>query len=392
MKPIKKLLVANRGEIAIRIFRSATELGIRTVAIYSYEDRYALHRFKADEAYLIGKEGEPIRTYLDIEAIIDQAVDCGADAIHPGYGFLSENPDLARACEREGIVFIGPSVSSLERLGDKTTARHLAEEAGVPVLSGSGEAIPDPDTGLKQAEELGFPVILKAAKGGGGRGMRVVNAPQEFLSAFESAQHEAKTAFGSGDVFIEKFIEKARHIEVQILGDQHGNLTHLYERDCSVQRRHQKVVEMAPAPNLSAEARQTLLDSALAIGKVVNYHAAGTVEFLVDAATEQVYFIEVNPRIQVEHTVTEEVTGVDIVKAQILVCSGYRLTDPEVAIDPEHPPEPNGFAIQCRLTTEDPANKFTPDYGRVSHYRSASGMGIRLDAGSAFSGAVVNPF
>ncbi len=392
MKPIKKLLVANRGEIAIRIFRSASELGIRTVAIYSYEDRYALHRFKADEAYLIGKEGEPIRTYLDIESIIDQAVDCGADAIHPGYGFLSENPELARACERVGIVFVGPTVSSLERLGDKTTARHLAEEAGVPVLSGSGEAISDPDAGLQQAEELGFPVILKAAKGGGGRGMRVVTTSEEFVPAFESAQHEAKTAFGSSDVFLEKFIEKARHIEVQILGDQHGNLTHLYERDCSVQRRHQKVVEMAPAPNLSAQTRKTLLESALAIGKVVNYHAAGTVEFLVDAITEDVYFIEVNPRIQVEHTVTEEVTGVDIVKAQILVCSGYRLTDPEVAIDPENPPEPHGFAIQCRITTEDPANKFTPDYGRVSHYRSASGMGIRLDAGSAFSGAVVNPF
>ena len=392
IKPIKKLLVANRGEIAIRIFRSASELGIRTVAIYSYEDRYALHRFKADEAYQIGRVGEPIRTYLDIESIVAQAVECGADAIHPGYGFLSENPELARACEQAGIVFVGPSISSLERLGDKTTARLLAAEAGVPVLAGSGEAIPDAQTGLRQAKQMGFPVILKAAKGGGGRGMRVVTSPEEFITAFESAQHESKTAFGSSDVFIEKFIERARHIEVQILGDSHGNLTHLFERDCSVQRRHQKVVEMAPAPNLSAEARQKLLESALAIGKVVNYLAAGTVEFLVDAKTEAVYFIEVNPRIQVEHTVTEEVTGVDIVKAQILVSSGYRLTDPEIAIDPENPPRPIGFAIQCRVTTEDPANKFTPDYGRVSHYRSANGMGIRLDAGSAFSGAVVNPF
>lgn len=392
MKPIKKLLVANRGEIAIRIFRSATELGIRTVAIYSYEDRYALHRFKADEAYQIGKEGEPIRTYLNIDQIIEQAVECGVDAIHPGYGFLSENPDLARACEKAGIVFVGPSVESLEQLGDKTTARQLAEKAGVPVLSGSGAALVSAEEGLKQAEELGFPVILKAAKGGGGRGMRVVRTAEELVPSFESAQHEAKTAFGSGDVFIEKFIERARHIEVQILGDQHGNLTHLFERDCSVQRRHQKVVEMAPAPKLSDKARKTLLESALAIGKVVNYHAAGTVEFLVDAATEEVYFIEVNPRIQVEHTVTEEVTGVDIVKAQIQVSSGIKLTDPEIGIDPNNPPEPNGFAIQCRITTEDPANKFTPDYGRVSHYRSASGMGIRLDAGSAFSGAVVNPF
>jgi len=392
MKPIKKLLVANRGEIAIRIFRSATELGIRPVAIYSYEDRYALHRFKADEAYQIGQDGEPIRTYLDIEKIVARAVECGADAIHPGYGFLSENPELARACDEAGITFVGPAISALEELGDKTTARHLAEKAGVPVLSGSGNAIDSLSQGLQHAEELGFPVILKAAKGGGGRGMRVVHNADEFPGAFESAQREAKTAFGSEDVFLENFIQKARHIEVQILGDRHGNLTHLYERDCSVQRRHQKVVEIAPAPNLSESARQKLLESALAIGNEVGYYAAGTVEFLVDAETEDVFFIEVNPRIQVEHTVTEEVTGVDIVKAQILVSSGYKLTDPEINLDPDNPPPPNGFAIQSRVTTEDPANNFVPDYGRVSHYRSASGMGIRLDAGSAFSGAVVNPF
>ncbi|MCG6157999.1 pyruvate carboxylase [Rubinisphaera margarita] len=392
MKPITKLLVANRGEIAIRIFRSATELGIRTVAIYSYEDRYALHRFKADEAYQIGREGEPIRTYLDIESIVRQAKECGADAIHPGYGFLSENPDLARACEKAGITFVGPSIDSLEQLGDKTTARQLAKKAGVPVLSGSGKAIATEEDGLKQAEKEGFPIILKAAKGGGGRGMRVVNKAEDFSGAFQSAQREALTAFGSADVFIEKFVEQARHIEVQILGDRHGNLTHLYERDCSVQRRHQKVVEIAPAPNLSDKARQTLLESALKIGNEVGYYAAGTVEFLVDAKTDEVYFIEVNPRIQVEHTVTEEVTGFDIVKSQILISSGHKLTDPEIGIDPANPPKPNGFAIQCRITTEDPTNGFMPDYGRVSHYRSASGMGIRLDAGSAFSGAVVNPF
>ncbi|MBV08885.1 pyruvate carboxylase [Rubinisphaera sp.] len=392
MKSIKKLLVANRSEIAIRIFRSATELGIRTVAIYSYEDRYALHRFKADEAYQIGREGEPIRTYLDIDSIIEQALECGADAIHPGYGFLSENPDLAKACEKAGIIFVGPSIDSLLQLGDKTTARQFAAKAGVPVLSGSGEAISSAEEGLRQANEQGFPIILKAAKGGGGRGMRVVKSADDFISAFESAQRESLSAFGSPDVFIENFIEQARHIEVQILGDQHGNLTHLYERDCSVQRRHQKVVEIAPAPNLTPEAREMLLSSALAIGKAVDYYAAGTVEFLLDVNTNNVYFIEVNPRIQVEHTVTEEVTGFDIVKAQILVSSGHKLTDPEIGLDPENPPKPNGFAIQCRITTEDPMNSFMPDYGRVSHYRSASGMGIRLDAGSAFSGAVVNPF
>lgn len=392
MKPIKKLLVANRGEIAIRIFRSATELGIRTVAIYSHEDRYALHRFKADEAYQVGNEGEPIKVYLDIPSLIECAIEAKVDAIHPGYGFLSENPLLARACEEAGILFVGPSVSSLEQLGDKTTARILAKKANVPILAGSEKAIDTAEEGLAEAKKLGFPIILKAAHGGGGRGMRVVTNQDKFIGEFESAQRESLSAFGSSDVFIEKFIEQARHIEVQILGDKHGNLTHLFERDCSVQRRHQKVVEIAPAPNLSEEVRNQLFESALAIGKVVEYYAAGTVEFLLDAKTDKIYFIEVNPRIQVEHTVTEEVTGFDIVKAQILVTSGYKLTDPEIDLDPANPPKPNGFAIQCRITTEDPANNFMPDYGRVSHYRSASGMGIRLDAGSAFSGAVVNPF
>lgn len=392
MNTIKKLLVANRSEIAIRVFRSASELGIRTVAIYAYEDRFALHRFKADEAYQLGPEGEPLRSYLNIENIVRIAKEKGVDAIHPGYGFLSENPDLAKACEREGIKFIGPSIAALEELGDKTAARRIAEKANVPILGGTNQAITDTEEALKVAGDLGFPIILKAAKGGGGRGMRVVRSVDEFLPAFESAQRESLTAFGSPDIFIEKFIERARHIEVQLLGDEHGNLTHLYERDCSVQRRHQKVVEIAPAPNLSEKVRQGLLDSAVKIGAQVGYSNAGTVEFLVDADAEQFYFIEVNPRIQVEHTVTEEVTGVDIVRSQILIADGAKLEDDRIGLSKSNDIKPIGFAIQARVTTEDPANNFMPDYGRVSHYRSASGMGIRLDAGSAFSGAVVNPF
>lgn len=392
MSQIKKLLVANRSEIAIRIFRSAHELGIRTVAIYTHEDRYALHRFKADEAYLVGQPGEPIRAYLDIPAIVGLAREIGVDAIHPGYGFMSENPELARACAAVGITFVGPSVSALENLGDKTFARNLAEQAGVRVLGGSSKALRSAAEGEKAAEKLGYPIILKAAKGGGGRGMRVVNKASEFASSFEQAQREALSAFGSADVFIEKFVSQARHIEVQILGDKHGHLVHLYERDCSVQRRHQKVVEIAPAPSLDPAVRAALCEAALKIGRAVNYENAGTVEFLVDRDTNEFYFIEVNPRIQVEHTVTEEVTSVDIVKTQILVAQGTPLTDPEIGLASQGDVRIHGFAVQCRVTTEDPANNFMPDYGRVSHYRSAGGMGIRLDAGSAFSGAVVNPF
>lgn len=391
MKPFEKLLVANRSEIAIRLFRSASELGIRTVAVYTHEDRYALHRFKADEAYLIGKPGEPIRAYLDIESIVGVAVRTGATAIHPGYGFMSENPDLARACEREGIKFVGPTVDTLERLGDKTTARELAKEAGVPVLGGSN-AVATAEDGLEVANQLGFPIILKAAHGGGGRGMRVVRDPDQFIDQFEMARRESLSAFGSPDVFVEKFIERARHIEVQILGDAHGNLVHLHERDCSVQRRHQKVVEIAPAPNLDPKIKNDLCEAALAIGRVVNYECAGTVEFLVDDDSNQFFFIEVNPRIQVEHTVTEEVIGSDIVTSQILVASGVRLDDERIGLGNQEEIVPRGFALQCRVTTEDPANGFLPDYGRVTHYRSASGAGIRLDAGSAFSGAVVNPY
>ncbi|MAT16530.1 MAG: pyruvate carboxylase, partial [Planctomyces sp.] len=392
VKPIKKLLVANRSEIAIRIMRSATELDISTVAIYSYEDRFALHRFKADEAYLVGKKGEPIRAYLDIPGIIKVAKACKVDAIHPGYGFLSENPQLARACEEAGILFVGPTVDTLERLGDKTQARLIAEKAGVPVLGGSSAAIKSIEEGMKTAEDLGYPVILKAAHGGGGRGMRVVQKAEEFKNHFETAQRESLSAFGSPDIFVEKFITAARHIEVQLLGDHHGNLVHLYERDCSVQRRHQKVVEIAPAPNLKSDVREALCQAAIDIGNQVQYRCAGTVEFLVDADTNKFYFIEVNPRIQVEHTVTEEVTGTDVVKTQILVTQGVPLDDPEIDLGDQSKIKTMGFALQCRLTTEDPENGFMPDYGRLVHYRSANGMGVRLDAGSAFSGAVVAPY
>lgn len=392
MTTIKKLLVANRSEIAIRVFRSATELGIRTVAIYSHEDRYALHRFKADEAYKIGKQGEPIRAYLDIDAIVALAKDVGADAIHPGYGFLSERADFAKACEANGIKFVGPSVHALENLGDKTSARAIAIKADVPILGGTKGAVDDLKEARAAAEKVGFPVMIKASHGGGGRGMRVVRTADEFDHAFESARNEALTAFGNAEVFIEKFIARAKHIEVQLLGDEHGNLVHLYERDCSVQRRHQKVIELAPAPDLSDKLRSGILEAALKIGKHANYSCAGTVEFLVDADAQEFYFIEVNPRIQVEHTVTEEVTGIDIVSSQILVAMGHKLADPEINIPSQESVKVTGFALQCRVTTEDPENNFMPDYGRVAHYRSASGMGIRLDAGSAFSGAVVNPF
>ncbi|MGA1193261.1 MAG: pyruvate carboxylase [Kiritimatiellia bacterium] len=391
-RPIKKLLVANRSEIAIRILRSASELGIRTVAIYSHEDRYALHRFKADEAYQLGKPGEPIRTYLDIESIVGLAREVGVDAIHPGYGFLSERAAFAEACEAAGIKFVGPSVAALKALGDKTAARAIAIQCKVPILGGTEGAVHELEEAQAKAEAVGFPVIIKAAMGGGGRGMRVVNEPAEFANAFETARREAQTAFGCADVFIEKFIQRAKHIEVQLLGDEHGNLLHLFERDCSVQRRHQKVVEIAPAPNLAPALRDQILEAALKIGREANYSCAGTVEFLVDVDAQQYFFIEVNPRIQVEHTVTEEVTNIDIVKAQILIAAGHRLDSAEISLPSQDTIQLNGFAIQSRVTTEDPANKFMPDYGRVTHFRSAGGMGVRLDAGSAFSGAVVNPF
>ena len=392
MRTIKKLLAANRSEIATRIFRSAHELNIRTVAIYSHEDRFALHRFKADEAYQIGKPGEPIRSYLDIPGIIEVCKRNDIDAVHPGYGFLSENAEFAAALQAEDILFIGPSVEALRMLGDKVAARAIAEQVGVPVLKGSARAVQSLEEARQIAASMVYPIMLKASKGGGGRGMRIVEDESQLATLLEQAQREAKNAFGSDEVFLEKLVAKARHIEVQVLGDQAGNIVHLFERDCSVQRRHQKVVELAPAPLLSPTVAKELHEAALAIANKVGYHCAGTVEFLLDTQSDKFYFIEVNPRIQVEHTVTEEITGIDLVRAQILVASGHKLGDESVGLPTQSEIKANGVAIQCRVTTEDPSNQFRPDYGRITHYRSAGGMGIRLDAGSAFSGAVVNPF
>jgi pyruvate carboxylase len=389
---IRKLLVANRSEIAIRVFRSAHELGIRTVAIYSQEDRFALHRFKADEAYRVGKPGEPIRAYLDIAGIVALAGQHEVDAIHPGYGFLSENPAFSRACREAGLIFVGPRTDILEQLGDKVAARRLAHEAGVPILPGSDRPLRNNAEARAVARKLGFPVIVKAAMGGGGRGMRIALTPDRLEDAVEQARREAGSAFGIPDVFLEKYVQRARHIEVQILGDQQGNLVHLFERDCSLQRRHQKIVEIAPALNLDPQTRARILDAALAVGRAVRIDNAGTVEFLLDTDSGDFYFIEVNPRIQVEHTVTEVVTGYDIVKSQILIAQGRPLSDPEIGLGSQENVRAHGHAFQCRVTTEDPANNFVPDYGRLTHYRSASGMGIRLDAGTAFSGAVITPF
>ncbi len=391
-RPIRKLLVANRSEIAIRVFRTANELGIRTVAIYSHEDRFALHRFKADEAYRIGKPGEPIRAYLDIPGIVALARQHEVDAVHPGYGFLSENSAFARACVEAGLTFVGPRPEILEQLGDKVVARRIARQAKVPVLSGTETAVKTHEEAHRLAEQIGYPVIVKAAMGGGGRGMRVAATADRLDDALDQARREAGTAFGIPDVFLEKYIARARHIEVQLLGDRHGHVVHLFERDCSVQRRHQKIVEIAPAPSLDPALRQRILEAALTVGRAVGLDNAGTVEFLVDADSGEFYFIEVNPRIQVEHTVTEQVTGYDIVKCQLLIAAGRPLDDPEIGLGDQARVQTHGFAIQCRVTTEDPANNFLPDYGRLSNYRSASGMGIRLDAGSAFTGAVITPF
>ncbi len=389
--PFKKLLVANRSEIAIRVFRSAHELGIRTVAIYSHEDRFALHRFKADEAYQVGKPGEPIRAYLDIPGIVQLAREVGVEAIHPGYGFLSENASFARACIAAGITFVGPRPEVLEQLGDKVTARQIARRAGVPVLSGSDSPVASIEDAKTLAASLGYPVIIKASMGGGGRGMRVVHTPDKLEEAIGSARREAGAAFGVPDVFLEKFVQRAKHIEVQLIGDRHGGLVHLFERDCSIQRRHQKVVELAPAPLLPREVRDGILDAAISVGKACGIDNASTVEFLYDTDARTFYFIEVNPRIQVEHTVTEQVTGFDIVRSQVLIASGKKLEDPAVGLR-QSEIATQGFAIQCRVTTEDPASGFAPDYGRLSAYRSSGGPGIRLDAGTAFGGAVITPF
>jgi len=391
MKPIRKLLVANRGEIAIRVFRAASELQLRTVAVYTFEDRYSLHRYKADEAYQIGEDKDPLRPYLDIDEIIRVALENGADAIHPGYGFLSENVVFARRCRESGIVFIGPDPEIMERLGDKVAAKTLARTLDIPMIEDSRQSLTSPEIAMEEAQRIGFPVIIKAAAGGGGRGMRVVHAPEQLVSEFMEARGEATKAFGDGTVFLEKFIEEPKHIEIQLLGDRHGHLVHLFERDCSVQRRFQKVVEMAPCVTLSEATKQRLYDYAVRLGKAVGYNNAGTVEFLVDAS-ERVYFIEVNPRIQVEHTVTEEVTGIDLVRAQLLIAMGHPLDSPEIGISSQAAVEMSGVAIQCRITTEDPSNDFKPDYGTLIAYRSAGGMGIRLDAGSAYAGAKISPF
>ncbi|HEX7647370.1 MAG TPA: pyruvate carboxylase [Noviherbaspirillum sp.] len=393
--PIKKILVANRSEIAIRVMRAAAELGIRTVSIYANEDRFALHRFKADESYLVGEGKKPIAAYLDIDDIIRIAKEAKVDAIHPGYGFLSENPDFAEACAANGIRFIGPSPQVMRTLGNKVAARNAAIAAKVPVVPATTALPHDIDAAKKLAAEIGYPLMLKASWGGGGRGMRVIESEADLPGQLEVARREAAAAFGNDEMYLEKLVRRARHVEVQILGDTHGNLVHLFERDCSVQRRNQKVVERAPAPYLDDAGRTALCEAALQLGRAVGYTHAGTVEFLMDADTGKFYFIEVNPRVQVEHTVTEQVTGIDIVKAQIRVTEGAYIggTGDEASGVPQQADiRLNGHALQCRVTTEDPENNFTPDYGRLTAYRSASGFGIRLDGGTAYSGAVITPY
>jgi pyruvate carboxylase len=388
-RKIKTLLVANRGEISIRVMRAATELGIKTVSIYSQEDRFSLHRMKADESYLVGEGKGPVEAYLDIEDIIRVALEVGADAIHPGYGFLAENPDFAAACAAAGILFIGPTPEIMRSLGNKVTARQLAVSAGVPVMPATPPLPVDDRECARLAAQIGLPVMLKASWGGGGRGMRVIESEAQLPELVAAARREAKAAFGNDEVYLEKLVRHARHVEVQILGDGHGNLVHLYERDCSVQRRNQKVVERAPAVFLDDEQRAQLCELGLRIGRAVHYLNAGTVEFLQDADTGRFFFIEVNPRIQVEHTVTEVVTGIDLVKAQIRIAEGAVIGTEASGVPAQSQIRINGHAMQCRVTTEDPENAFIPDYGRITAYRSPAGFGIRLDAGTAYTGAFI---
>lgn len=389
---IKKILVANRSEIAIRVFRAANELGLTTVAIFAEEDKLALHRFKADESYQVGKGLGPIEAYLNIPDVIRIAREAKVDAIHPGYGLLAESPEFAEACAEAGITFIGPSPDTMRMLGNKVAARNLAISAGVPVMPAT-EPLPDDIEAIKaEASRIGYPLMLKASWGGGGRGMRVIRDEETLIKDAITARREAKAAFGKDEIYLEKLVERARHVEVQILGDHHGNIVHLYERDCSVQRRHQKVVERAPAPYLSDAERKTITDYGVKIAEASNYYGAGTVEFLMDADTGQFYFIEVNPRIQVEHTVTEQVTGIDIVKAQIHIAEGAAIGTPESGVPKQADIRLYGHALQCRITTEDPEQNFIPDYGRITAYREASGFGIRLDGGTAYSGAVITRF
>lgn len=387
----KRVLIANRGEIAIRIIRACHELGIRTVAIYSEEDKLSLFRTKASESYLIGDKKGPVEAYLNIDEIIKLALKKGVDAIHPGYGFLSENPEFARKCEEVGLEFIGPTAEMMERLGDKIQSKLVATEVGVPVVPGVNKPVCSVEEAAQVALECGYPVMLKAAAGGGGRGMRIVTKEADLAAFFVSTKNEAMKAFGVDDVFIEKYIEGPKHIEVQILGDKFGNLVHLYERDCSIQRRHQKIIEFTPAFSLSEEKRKAICADAVKIAKSMNYRSAGTVEFLMDKNGNH-YFIEMNPRIQVEHTVTEMTTGYDIVESQILIAEGFPLNSKEIGIPSQDAIQPRGYAIQCRITTEDPMNQFAPDTGRIDYYRSGSGFGIRLDAGNAYIGAVISPY
>lgn len=391
MRPFGKILVANRGEIAIRVFRACTELGIRTVAVYSEQDNTSLHRFKADEAYLVGKGKSAIEAYLDVEGILELAKRHQVDAIHPGYGFLSENEIFARRCAEEGIVFIGPSPELIRIYGDKTEARKIAAASGIPVIPGSDGPVQNLSEATLFTEQHGFPVIIKAAAGGGGRGMRIVRSQTELKEAMERAQSEAKSAFGSKAVYLEKYIENPKHIEVQILADHHGNAVHLYERDCSVQRRYQKVVEVAPSRSLDPAQRAMICSSALKLMKETGYVNAGTVEFLV-TGDDAYYFIEVNPRLQVEHTITELITGIDIVQSQILIAQGYKLTDEELGVPLQDAIPVNGYAIQCRVTTEDPEQNFVPDTGRIVAYRSGGGFGVRLDGGNCYPGAVISAY
>ncbi|MEO0991313.1 MAG: biotin carboxylase N-terminal domain-containing protein, partial [Pseudomonadota bacterium] len=391
MTEFKKILIANRGEIAIRVMRAANELGKRTVAVYAEEDKLSLHRFKADEAYKIGEGLGPVQAYLSIPEVIRVAKMCGADAIHPGYGLLSENPDFVDACSKAGIVFIGPKADTMRALGDKASARQVAIKAGVPVIPATGVLGDDMEAIAREAGEIGYPLMLKASWGGGGRGMRPINGPEELSEKVLEGRREAEAAFGNGEGYLEKMILRARHVEVQILGDQHGTIYHLWERDCSVQRRNQKVVERAPAPYLSPAQREELCSLGRRIAEQVDYECAGTIEFLMDMESGAFYFIEVNPRVQVEHTVTEEVTGIDIVRAQILIAEGKSMIE-ATGVASQYDVQLRGHAIQCRVTTEDPLNNFIPDYGRITAYRGATGFGIRLDGGTAYSGATITRF
>ena len=388
---IKKVLVANRGEIAIRIFRACTEINVKTVGIYTYEDRYSLHRYKSDESYQIGEDNQPLKPYLNIDAIIKIAKENNVDAIHPGYGFLSENANFAQKCEDNNIIFVGPKVSVLKSLGDKITAKKVAIDNKIPIIQSNKNALTTVEIAIEEARNIGYPVMLKAASGGGGRGMRVIRAESELRKAYGESKREALNAFGDDTVFLEKFVENPKHIEIQIVADNYGNTVHLFERDCSVQRRYQKVIEFAPSYGLNQKVKDALYNYAIKICKAVNYNNIGTVEFLVDD-DGSIYFIEVNPRIQVEHTVTEVITNIDLVKTQLFIAGGYKLEDQQIKIPSQESVSINGYALQCRITTEDPQNDFKPDFGTISTYRSASGFGIRLDAGSIYQGVKISPF